>query len=232
MTIIAHNTSHLLPLDVPQNPLDLITTSENKYLAKKFSEYGMKSKKVREIFIKFYDPIIIIRELEKKSTYPKWKEHIEYMKTVHTQYGNAIKKLKKILSIKNLYNHGSVVVTSTMETVREDIAYLENKQVRFVSPIENLKPSIEPRADSFQQMLNIQSRVFYEYLRRFDREERHDKYIYAFIAELFRNFYKGYAFNGLENLTGKDIKIFVDNTKKLEKIKKIKLEKEIENIIS
>jgi hypothetical protein len=74
----------------------------------------------------------------------------------------------------------------------------------------------------------------YEYLRKFDREERHDKYIYAFIAELFRNFYKGPFFNEneLKNLTVKSIKTFVDNTKKLEKRKKRKFEKEIENIIS
>jgi transcription initiation factor IIE alpha subunit len=112
MTIIAHNSSHLFPLDFLQNPIDLITTKENKGLAKKLSQQGMKAEKVKDILNKFYDPEVIILELAKKATNPEWKEHIAYMKTVHTQYGNAIKNFQKILNIKNLLNPNNGVIFS------------------------------------------------------------------------------------------------------------------------
>ncbi|MBW2647502.1 MAG: cytochrome P450 [Deltaproteobacteria bacterium] len=208
------------------NPLDLIISEKNKKLAKYFMSEGMRQEKITQILIDFFSHEIVLRDIFNHANNPEWVETRKWHKVVGKQYEKAIKSLEKLV-IDNS------IPTQTRETIiTKDIERLK-KQRDFLTLNFHNNISLAPVPASCQQMLNMQARALYEYMRRFNTTGT-DMNIYDVIAELFANLYRDTAFNSdLKGLTGDLLKRnFVDNAYKLSSDKNKELEEKIKDIIS
>jgi len=195
--------------DFPQNPFSLINSKKNRKFAERLQANGADATKLDAILKRFHDSNLVRGVIYKNAKNPEWLETLTWYKKINKQYQKAISALETLL------NDDSIPSETRETIIKKDVEKLKVFQ-DYLTFVFIPKPLLKPEPKSINQMIVFQSFAVFTYLKKF-KGEAADKAIYDFMAELFRNLYKGTALDdGMKNLTGDSLKKnFIDNADRL-----------------